>query len=79
MSSGSRQKFTKGTIFRSNATGAHLLDGPVLEHYLSHDGPGGSLGFPTTDVKRLSNGNLRAGFEHGVIVCNPDRGSCRIE
>jgi len=76
---GSRQKFKQGTIFRSNATGAHLLDDPVLEHYLSHDGPGGSLGFPTTDVKRLSNGNLRAVFEHGVIVCNPDRGSCRIE
>ena len=76
---GSRQKFKQGTIFHSTATAAHFLDGPVLEHYLSHGGPGGSLGFPTTDVKRLSNGNLRARFEGGVIVCNPDTGSCRID
>ena len=75
---GSRQKFKKGTIFRSGSTGAHLLKGPVLEHYRSHDGPGGSLGFPTTDVRRLANGNLKARFEGGVIVCHADGGSCRI-
>ena len=78
MAGGSRQRFKRGTIFRSNATGAHLLKGPVLEHYLSHGGPGGSLGFPTTDVRRLANGNLQARFERGVIVCPSDGGSCRI-
>jgi SpoIID/LytB domain protein len=76
---GSRQKFKQGMIFRSGSTGAHLLKGPVLDHFLSHGGPGGSLGFPTTDVRRLSNGNLQARFEGGVIVCHADGGSCRID
>jgi SpoIID/LytB domain protein len=76
---GSRQKFTDGTIFSSSSTGAHLLEGPVLEHYLSHGGPGGSLGFPITDTRRLANGNQQARFEHGVIVCPGDGGACRIE
>ena len=75
---GSRQKFKKGTIFLSGATGAHELHGAVLRHYLSHGGPGGRLGFPETDVQRLDSGNLRARFEGGAIVCRPD-GSCRID
>jgi SpoIID/LytB domain protein len=75
---GSRQKFKKGTIFLSAGTGAHELHGAVLGHYLSHGGPGGSLGFPRTDVQKLHGGNLRARFEGGVIVCHPD-GRCRID
>lgn len=72
---GLRQKFEKATIFSSDGTGAHLLRGPVLEHYLSKGGPGGSFGFPTSDVRRLENGNLRASFEGGVITCTP-AGAC---
>ena len=75
---GSRQKFKKGTIFLSAATGAHELHGVVLEHYLAHGGPGGSLGFPNTDVQELHSGNLRARFEGGVIICHP-HGRCRID
>jgi SpoIID/LytB domain protein len=75
---GSRQAFKKGTIFRSAATGAHFLHGAVLGHYLDHRGPRGSLGFPETDVQRLHNGNLRARFEGGAIVCRDD-GRCRID
>lgn len=76
---GSRQKFKLGTIFHSDGTGAHLLDGAVLEHYLAHRGPRGSLGFPVTDVRRLPNGNFQARFEGGVIVCQAGGGSCRID
>jgi SpoIID/LytB domain protein len=66
---GTRQTFEDGAIYHSDATGAHELHGPVLERYLEAGGPGGRLGFPTTDVRRLPNGNLRARFEHGVITC----------
>jgi len=75
---GSRQTFKQGTIFLSAATGAHFLHGAVLELYLDHRGPRGSLGFPQTDVQRLQNGNLRARFEGGVIVCRDD-GTCRSD
>jgi uncharacterized protein with LGFP repeats len=66
---GTRQTFEDGTIYHSAATGAHELHGPVLDRFLEEGGPGGRLGFPTTDVRRLPNGNLRARFENGVITC----------
>jgi stage II sporulation protein D len=67
---GARQKFEDGTIYHSGSAGAHLLRGPVLNRYLTKGGPAGRLGFPTSDVHRLQNGNLRASFERGVITCN---------
>lgn len=74
---GLRQAFEEGTIYHSEATGPHLLDGPVLAFYEREGGAGGKLGFPTSDVRRLKNGNLRASFERGAITCRPD-GTCWI-
>jgi SpoIID/LytB domain protein len=76
VSGGLRQRFEDATIYFSEGTGAHELHGPVLSQYVDVGGPGGRLGFPVTDVRRLSNGNLRAGFEHGVITCSDSR--CRV-
>ena len=75
---GERQKFDDGTIFHSGSVGAHLLRGLVLDRYLFKGGPAGRLGFPTSDVHRLANGNLRASFERGVITCDPDDSSCSV-
>lgn len=74
---GLRQTFEDATIFSSPATGAHALDGAVLAFYQARRGPSGRLGFPTTDVRTLPNGNARAAFERGVVTCRPD-GSCWI-
>ncbi|HEU4356371.1 MAG TPA: SpoIID/LytB domain-containing protein, partial [Actinomycetota bacterium] len=74
---GQRQAFEDATIFQSGATGAHELHGVILEFYLSKRGPRGRLGFPTTDVRKLPSGNLRASFEHGVITCTT-AGACHI-
>lgn len=74
---GLRQAFETATIFYSDATGASALDGVVLAFYRSNGGPRGDLGFPTSDVRVLPNGNLRASFERGVITCRPN-GSCSI-
>ncbi|HET9249390.1 MAG TPA: SpoIID/LytB domain-containing protein [Actinomycetota bacterium] len=76
---GERQKFEDGTIYHSGATGAHVLRGLVLDRYLDEGGPAGHLGFPTSDVHRLDNGNLRASFEGGVITCDPDDSSCTVD
>jgi len=75
---GKRQKFEDGMIYHSGSAGAHLLRGLVLNRYLSKGGPAGRLGFPTSDVHRLQNGNLRASFERGVITCDPDDSSCTV-
>ena len=61
--------FEHGTIYFSAAAGAHELHDPVRAFYANKGGPGGRLGFPTSDVRRLPNGNLRASFEHGRITC----------
>ncbi len=73
---GLRQKFEDATIYFQEGPGAHELHGPVLAAYLDAGGPGGNLGFPTTDVRRLSNGNQRARFQDGVITCND--ASCNV-
>jgi uncharacterized protein with LGFP repeats len=75
---GERQKFEDGTIYDSGSAGAHFLRGLVLGRFLTEGGPAGHLGFPTSDVHKLENGNLRASFEGGVITCDPDDSSCTV-
>jgi uncharacterized protein with LGFP repeats len=75
---GVRQAFEDGTIYSSGSAGIHEVHGPVLQRYLQEGGPAGALGFPTTDVHKLKNGNLRSVFEHGVITCQPAGGGCTV-
>lgn len=72
---GRRQKFAKATIYFKDGIGAHELSGDVLAYFLDRGGPSGSLGFPTSDVRKLASGATRANFEHGTVTCTP-AGSC---
>jgi SpoIID/LytB domain protein len=63
-----REKFERGLIYLKRPVGAHELHGAVLDYYLSHGGAGGALGFPTSDVTRVSGGRS-ATFEHGTVTC----------
>jgi uncharacterized protein with LGFP repeats len=72
---GLRQSFERGWITFQAGAGAHELHDPVLGFYVKKGGPGGRLGFPTSDVRRLANGTLRASFQHGRITCRES--SCR--
>jgi len=74
---GARQQFQHGAIFFKNGLGAHELSGALLDFYQQQGGPGGSLGFPTSDVEELENGATRASFEQGTITCSPS-GSCEV-
>lgn len=76
---GSRQRFAAATIFQGPELDAYALDGPVLDFYLSKKGPRGALGFPTSDVRVLANGAMRARFERGVVTCSPDGATCRLK
>jgi SpoIID/LytB domain protein len=73
---GQRQRFERATIFSRSDVGAHAIGGTVLSAYLGEGGPGGHLGFPTTDVRTLTDGSRRASFEHGVITC--DGADCTV-
>jgi SpoIID/LytB domain protein len=72
---GKWQRFKNGRIYSKGGAGTHYLHGAILAKYLGKDGPRGRLGYPTTDVDRLSGGRLRARFEGGRIVCRSD--GCR--
>jgi SpoIID/LytB domain protein len=74
---GQRQTFEDGVIYFKDGLGAHELSGDVLAFYLDKGGPGGSLGFPTSDVERLQSGSTRARFEGGTITCKPS-GDCSV-
>jgi stage II sporulation protein D len=74
---GERQNFVAATIYTSDATGAHSLSGPLLDFFLAKGGPGGKLGFPTSDLQTLSSGATKATFEHGVVKCTT-AGACAI-
>ena len=71
------QAFEDGAIYFKDGIGPHELSGYVLSSYRDHGGPGGSLGFPTSDVIRRDSGATLAHFENGTIRCTAS-GSCTI-
>jgi len=46
---GTAQNYTGGRIYYSPATGARVVRGAILTHYLTLGGPAGPAGLPTTD------------------------------
>jgi SpoIID/LytB domain protein len=75
--SGSAQKFDKGRIFYSRATGARELFGTVLAGYRDAGGPSGRLGLPVTGVQSRQTG-VRAKFVGGVVYSNEGTGTVAL-
>ena len=71
---GTAVAFTNGTIFSSPSTGAHVVQGEILRVYNEQGGPGGSLGFPTSDETqtgggpKTTNGGWITEFQNGTIT-----------
>ncbi|MEJ2871718.1 glycoside hydrolase family 88 protein [Actinomycetospora sp. OC33-EN08] len=64
---GRAQDYAGGSIYWSQATGAHAVRGAILTRYKALNGPSGVLGFPTTDETTFSGGR-RTDFAKGTIV-----------
>jgi len=66
--------FANGTIFSSPSTGAHLVQGEILNAYTAQGGPGGALGFPTSGEAQTGGGYKVTGggwiteFQNGTIT-----------
>lgn len=75
---GNFQRFKSGRIYWKDGAGARWLKGAILKKYLRVGGPGGRLGFPKTDVRKISGGRLKAKFQGGVIICKTSTGPCRV-
>ena len=74
---GSAQKFDRGRIFYSRATGARELFGPVLTGYGKAGGARGRLGLPVTGVQARGDG-VRAKFVGGVIYSQEKTGTVAV-
>jgi SpoIID/LytB domain protein len=74
---GVRALFDRGRILGKAGRGTHALWGRVLGAYMRRGGTRGSLGFPTSRVRRDGGGGSLARFEHGTIVCPKGR-ACRV-
>lgn len=77
---GKAQDFTNGTIYWSAQTGAWSVKGAIRDHYNSLGGPGGFLGYPTTDETTTPDGAGRYNHfqNHGSIYWTPNMGAWSI-
>ena len=72
------QRFKNGRIYSKDGVGTRYLHGLVLGKYLDKRGPAGRLGYPKTDVRKLSDGRLKTRFQGGRIICTPSSGRCKV-
>jgi hypothetical protein len=73
---GRAQRYERGRISASTATGAHETVGPVTTRYVSTGAEGGPLGFPVTGTVTSRDGRgLANRFQHGRISHHPDLGT----
>ena len=59
-------RFQNGNIYWSPTTGAWEVHGPILNAFLSVNGPQSALGYPISDVTPTSSG-ARSTFQGGYI------------
>jgi SpoIID/LytB domain protein len=64
-----RADFAGGRIYRRGSAHPWEIHGPIEAYYLNHGAAEGPLGFPTSDVTKLSGGGSRSTFEHGTVTC----------
>jgi uncharacterized protein with LGFP repeats len=65
---GRYQQFQKGSVYWSPSTGAHIVQGPVLNAWAAAGWERGVLGYPTRDAASTPDGIGRFGFFQGGAV-----------
>jgi hypothetical protein len=66
--SGSWRRYERGVIAHRSASGTRVLRDSLAAEYVDTGGPGGSLGYPTSNHQRLGDGlGERVRFERGDI------------
>ncbi|QLY32720.1 esterase [Nocardia huaxiensis] len=64
---GKYQDFAGGAIYSSPATGTHVVWGEIRKAWDENGGPGGKLGYPTTDEMDIADGK-QSDFTGGTIT-----------
>lgn len=69
------QVFENGEIYFRRDVGAHAVTGPTRGRWLMDGGPGGSLGYPTSEVAPVIRDGAIVGeearFQHGAVFHGP--------
>ncbi|WP_236790749.1 GH25 family lysozyme [Amycolatopsis sp. GM8] len=79
IASGWAQNYQNGIIYYSPDTGAYAVTGAVLTRYQQLGGPGGSLGFPTSDTTTTSDGGQHADFGGTSLYYSPATGTHSVQ
>ncbi len=76
---GRSSNFEFGTIFWSRQTGAFEMHGLLIKSYMStFGGPGGEMGFPTSDELISPQGKFKFNnFQNGILTFNTSNGNIR--
>jgi GH25 family lysozyme M1 (1,4-beta-N-acetylmuramidase) len=75
------QNYERGVIYYTPATGAWAVSGSILNHYQQLGGPGGALGFPTTDETSTPDGVGRYNHfsKNASIYWTPKTGAWSVQ
>lgn len=80
---GAEREYEGGAIYYSEATGAHVMYGAILDRYRALGGPSSELGFPTNDESDISDGvgrfNDFSTPGGAAIYWNPQWGASVVE
>lgn len=74
---GSYQRYQKGYIIYSPATGAHISQGAIRSAWAKTGYETGTLGYPTTDEYAVTEGTAQK-FQKGTITINKATGAAKI-
>lgn len=73
---GGMLEYRNATVFALPEGGAHEVHGPILEWYLAHGGPYGTLGYPISDERPTPTGFGRYNlFQRGALGWLPETGA----
>jgi uncharacterized protein with LGFP repeats len=70
--------FQTGAIVEVPPGGAYGVWGPIYDAWMDHGGPGGELGFPTSDVLTIDSTHTQSMFEHGTATYDSSTGVVTI-
>lgn len=68
---GAWRRFENGVITWREAAGTHVLTGAIAREFAVLNGPGGALGYPTSEHGPVAGGpGAIATFERGIVIAN---------
>ncbi|MDP9428522.1 MAG: hypothetical protein M3Q47_06435 [Actinomycetota bacterium] len=75
---GAVTRFRGGSVYWSEATGARVMRGALLEQYVAAGGPA-ALGFPTTDDVPAAGGGAKVLLQRGALYWSADTGAHALD